>query len=77
MLKYPLVAFFLLVSLPLFAQFAGQDAGDTCWTMLAKPKDVYSRVELYRPGDFNSKNYRIPAVITAGDGSLVVATDKR
>lgn len=77
MLKYPLVAFFLLASLPLFAQFAEQFAGDTCWTMLAKPKDVYSRVVLYRPGDHSSKNYRIPAVITAGDGSLVVATDKR
>ncbi len=35
------------------------------------------RTTLYHPGDYNSKNYRIPAIITAGDGSLVVATDKR
>lgn len=35
------------------------------------------RTTLYRPGDHNSKNYRIPAIVTAGDGSLVVATDKR
>ncbi len=32
---------------------------------------------LYRPGDYDSRNYRIPAIITAHDGSLVVATDKR
>ena len=35
------------------------------------------RTVLYRPGDYESKNYRIPAIITAQDGSLVVATDKR
>jgi hypothetical protein len=34
------------------------------------------RVTLYQPGDYNPKNYRIPAIITAGEGSLVVATDK-
>ena len=35
------------------------------------------RTVLYRPGDYGSTNYRIPAIITAKDGSLVVATDKR
>ncbi len=35
------------------------------------------RTVLYRPGDYESRNYRIPAIITAKDGSLVVATDKR
>ena len=35
------------------------------------------RTVLYRPGDYGSRNYRIPAIITAKDGSLVVATDKR
>lgn len=35
------------------------------------------RTTLYRPGDFNSKNYRIPAIVTASDGSLVMASDKR
>ena len=39
--------------------------------------DFLLRTTLYRPGDHNSKNYRIPAIVTAGDGSLVVATDKR
>ena len=32
---------------------------------------------LYCPGDFDSQFYRIPAVITAKDGSLVAATDRR
>ena len=32
---------------------------------------------LYRPGDFDSQFYRIPAVITAKDGSLVTAADRR
>lgn len=38
---------------------------------------LLTRTTLYRPGDFNSKNYRIPAIVTAGDGSLVAASDKR
>lgn len=32
---------------------------------------------LFTPGDAGSKNYRIPAIITAADGSLVTVTDKR
>lgn len=32
---------------------------------------------LYQPGDYGSANYRIPAVITAKDGSIVAVTDKR
>jgi hypothetical protein len=32
---------------------------------------------LFTPGDAESKNYRIPAIITAADGSLVTVTDKR
>ncbi|MBQ8957899.1 MAG: exo-alpha-sialidase [Bacteroidales bacterium] len=32
---------------------------------------------IYQPGDYNSMNYRIPAIITAKDGSLVAVTDKR
>lgn len=35
------------------------------------------RTVLYHPGDYESRNYRIPAIVTAKDGSLVVATDKR
>ena len=38
---------------------------------------IRQRTVLYRPGDYGSHNYRIPAIITAKDGSLVVATDKR
>ena len=36
-----------------------------------------TRTELYHPGDYGSANYRIPAVITAKDGSIVAVTDKR
>ncbi len=32
---------------------------------------------LFSPGDYGSSNYRIPAIITAADGSLVTVTDKR
>jgi len=38
---------------------------------------VLARTVLYRPGDYNSAQYRIPGVITAKDGSLVAVTDKR
>ena len=58
-MKYPLIFSLLLASLPLFAQIPERDADDTCWTTVKKPKDVYRRVVLYRPGDHSSKNYRI------------------
>lgn len=32
---------------------------------------------VYRPGDYGSKFYRIPAIVTAKDGSLVTVADKR
>lgn len=35
------------------------------------------RTLIYGPGDYNSVSYRIPAITTAADGSLVVLTDKR
>ena len=38
---------------------------------------LLARTTLLRPGDYNSTNYRIPAVITARDGSVVAVTDKR
>ena len=38
---------------------------------------LLARSLIYQPGDYNSANYRIPAIITAKDGSLVAATDKR
>lgn len=38
---------------------------------------LLTRKLLFAPGDDGSKNYRIPAIITAHDGSLVTATDRR
>ena len=38
---------------------------------------ILAHTLLLQPGDYNSTNYRIPAVITAKDGSIVAATDKR
>ena len=35
------------------------------------------RTLVYGPGDYGSANYRIPAITTAADGSLVILTDKR
>ena len=40
-------------------------------------KDTLFRQVLYRPGYFDSKFFRIPAIITAKDGSLVAACDRR
>ena len=42
-----------------------------------EPDSIRLRTVIYRPGDYNSRNYRIPTIITAKDGSLVIATDKR
>ena len=38
---------------------------------------ILAHTLLYQPGDYSSMNYRIPAVITAKDGSIVAVTDKR
>ena len=43
----------------------------------AQNDTLFTRTELYHPGDYGSTNYRIPAVITAKDGSIVAITDKR
>lgn len=43
----------------------------------AQNDTLFTRTELYHPGDYGSANYRIPAVITAKDGSVVAVTDKR
>lgn len=40
-------------------------------------EDGIERSLVYRPGDFDSKFYRIPAIVTAKDGSLVTVADKR
>lgn len=38
---------------------------------------LLKRVLVLAPGDYGSKNYRIPAIITANDNDLVILTDKR
>lgn len=43
----------------------------------AQNDKLFTRTELYHPGDYGSTNYRIPAVITAKDGSIVAVTDRR
>lgn len=42
-----------------------------------KREIILARTTLLRPGDYNSTNYRIPAVITAKNGNVVAVTDKR
>lgn len=36
-----------------------------------------SQVTVYKGGDYGSKFYRIPAIVTASDGTLVTVADKR
>lgn len=38
---------------------------------------ILCRTTIYMGGDYNSSNYRIPAILKSDDGSLVIATDKR
>lgn len=42
-----------------------------------KREIILARTTLLRPGDYNSTNYRIPAVITARNNDIVAVTDKR
>lgn len=46
-------------------------------TASKKREILLTRKLLFAPGDLGSKNYRIPAIVRAHDGSLVTATDKR
>lgn len=41
------------------------------------PKGVYESVVLFKQGDAGSKFYRIPALLTAADGSILAVADKR
>lgn len=41
------------------------------------PTNVFERTLVFKQGDAGSKFYRIPAVTTAADGSIVVVADKR
>ncbi len=38
---------------------------------------LLTRKLIFAPGDYNSTNYRIPAICTAKDGTLITLTDKR
>ena len=73
-MKYPIKLFFLAMGIVLVScgnnnqpQQKSESSSDT----------LITRTVIYRPGDYDSRNYRIPAIITTKDGSLVVATDKR
>lgn len=44
---------------------------------LVEREILLARKLLFGPGDYGSTNYRIPAIITADDGTLVAVTDKR
>ena len=71
-MKYPIKLFFLAMGIVLVScgnnnqtQQKSESSSDT----------LITRTVIYRPGDYDSRNYRIPAIITAKDGSLVVAPD--
>jgi hypothetical protein len=49
----------------------------TANTVAGNREILLANTLLFTPGDAGSKNYRIPAIITAADGSLVTVTDKR
>ncbi|MBQ0096027.1 MAG: exo-alpha-sialidase, partial [Bacteroidales bacterium] len=52
------------------------------WKEIAQPAPgcreiLLSRKTVLGPGDFGSVGYRIPAIVTLPDGSLLISTDKR
>lgn len=54
-------------------------ADDSCHPNVGYPEsstDIY-RSLVFNPGDFGSKFYRIPAIVTLPDGTLVAVADKR
>lgn len=63
LLRYILVS----IAAALFLPCAAQSIAD----------NPLRRTVLFRPGDFDSKFFRIPAIITAKDSTLVIATDRR
>ena len=38
---------------------------------------IFREQRIYAPGDYGSRNYRIPALVALEDGTLVMANDKR
>lgn len=55
----------------------GESLLQTIDEVVATREILLARKLLYAPGDYGSKNYRIPAIVTAKDGSLIVGIDKR
>ena len=55
----------------------GESFLQTIDEVVATREILLARKLLYAPGDYGSKNYRIPAIVTAKDGSLIVGIDKR
>ena len=51
-------------------------APDTSEPPTAEPIEYYEQC-LFRPGDYGSTNWRIPAILCLKDGSLLIACDKR
>ena len=68
---------FLLLALVAISLFSCENSAQTDINNQKLQDSIILRTEIYHPGDCNSKNYRIPAIVTAKDGSLVIATDKR
>ena len=73
-MKYPIKLFSLAMGIVLAS--CGNN-NQTQPKSTSSSDTLITRTVIYRPGDYDSRNYRIPAIITAKDGSLVVATDKR
>ena len=68
---------FLLLALVAISLFSCENKVSSDNQNQKSQDSIILRTEIYHPGDYDSKNYRIPAIITAKDGSLVIATDKR
>lgn len=72
-MDHPLLRSALLVSALTFCNslLSAQQVHTAQWA------DGIERSLVYRPGDYDSKFYRIPAIVTATDGTLVTVADKR
>lgn len=67
-----------LITRVLSAQLSGSEPVIVSDPAPEFPMTIFlSQSTLFSPGDYGSKYYRIPAIVTANDGSLVTATDKR
>ena len=51
--------------------------GVNCHTITPSDSVFFYEQRLYAPGDYGSRNWRIPAICTLGDGTLLAVCDKR